>query len=132
MLHLIKLLVITIAETAFLVLITAISIAKLAFKVQRILLLHIGTADVLGPMAAVHAGIGPIIYFAYGAYLHQKRIAAEFKIVQRISNQFFLRRYGILPPLTLQIFNTRFLNVGIHGAGAKSRKQKAESSKANF
>lgn len=124
MLNLIKLLVITIAETAFLVFITAISIAKLAFKVQRILLLHIGTTDVLGPMAAVHTGIGPIIYFAYGAYLHQKRIAAEFQIVQRISNQSFLRRYSILPPLALQVFNTRFLNVGIHGAGVEVKAER--------
>ena len=68
---------------------------------QGITFLIVGAFTVFRPMAAVHAAIGPGIYFAEGANRHKKRIAAKFKMVKRIGNQLFLFRDGVLLPFTL-------------------------------
>jgi len=72
-------------------------------------------------VARIHAGIYPGICFAEGMYLHVKRIAAKFKMIQRITNQLLLICYRVLLPFTLQVAFPRLLHIGIERAtGAES------------
>jgi len=64
----------------------------------------------------MQTGIGAIIHFAERIDLDIKGIAAEFQVMQRIFQQPFLARNGILLPFALQIYFAPTLGIGIEPA----------------
>ncbi|MDB5025896.1 MAG: hypothetical protein JWP78_3651 [Mucilaginibacter sp.] len=80
---------------------------------QRIFALLVAAPYIFGPMARTHARIGPVINFAEGVDLYKKRIATEFKMVNRILQQLLFLQDRILLPLTLQINFALPLRIGI-------------------
>jgi len=89
--------------------------------------LFVGSPGIFCPFARIHAAVHPRVYLAKRTYRHIKRIAAKFKMIQRICEQLLLICYRVLLPFALQIARSPRLHVRVKPAGgAKSGKQKAE------